>query len=103
MRIFAAAKITADRARRLDSACAAAQNAAEIYKDTGGSLAQAAERLGAELEGDGTAVMSLPDGLSLTMTEDAEKSDGYSSSCDITVSAPEGVTIFTITASAFLG
>jgi type II secretory pathway pseudopilin PulG len=102
VRIFAAAKLFSDRARRLDTAVAAAQNAAELYKNSGGSLAQTAGLLGAELSG-GTATLDAGDGLTLVMADAGTADDNPATYCEIKVIDPEGETVFGITAAALTG
>lgn len=99
VRIFAAAKLFSNRARQLDTAVAAAQNAAELYKNSGGSLAQTAGQLGAELSGD-TAKLDAGDGLTLVMTDAGTVDDNPASYCEIKVINPEGETVFGITAAS---
>ena len=99
VRIFAAAKLLSDRAQRLDTAVAAAQNAAELYKNCGGSLADTAGQLGALLT-DGKATLDAGDGMTLVMTESGTDGGNLASYCEITVIGPEGETMFGITAAS---
>lgn len=102
MHIFASAKLTADRAKKLDTAVEAAQNAAELYKDCGGDLSAAAKRLGAKVDGD-SAALTLDGGLTLTLVPDASKSDENASFCDVSVFGTDGKIIFAVTAAALGG
>ena len=101
MRIFAAAKLTTDRARELDSASLAVQNAAEVYKACG-DMRETARRLGAELLDDGSARQRLDGGLTLTLRHDIELSDEFAAFCSIEVLRGDE-TITAVSASVFNG
>ena len=100
MRIFAVSKIASDNARQLNSAIEASQNAAECFKSANGSFDRAIELLGAELTDINTAVLTLKNGLILTMTINETKSSAHSLLCDIAVHDGEGAEVFNITAAA---
>jgi Type II secretory pathway, pseudopilin PulG len=98
MRIFAAAKITSDRAQKLDNAVQIAQNAAEFYKNSGGDLDVTATKLGAKVE-DGSVTLVLDGGLTLALVPDNAKSDEDASFCDVSVLNADGDTVFAVTAA----